>query len=348
MKPVVILKLLKNLNAMDRNNLIFLHVGLGSMGKRRIRNLLHCGISRNKIFGFDFSENRADEVAKEYGIKTFNNFERAVAEAKPSALIISTPPNQHHPYFLFAAKHKINFFVEVTTREDGYDELFPLLDGSFVAAPSCTYRYFPAVKKMKEVVSSNIIGRPLSFNHYLGQYLPDWHPYEDYRKVYFAQKETGGCREMFPYELVWLTDIFGSGVEKTIGIHKKISDLEITADDLYTTIVKLKNGVFGSVMIDLLNRKASRSLLVVGTSGTLEWNWLGNKIMVYTANDKKEFVIDVPVGEKIGQYTTSENPYQEEMGDFLLALEGKQAFPYTFTEDLSILRGLDFLNNELL
>lgn len=328
---------------MERSKIIFLQIGLGSMGKRRIRNLLYHKIEKARIFGFDPAANRCDEVAKEYGIKVYDNFEKAIEVAKPDALIISTPPNQHHPYFLFAARHKKHFFVELTTREDGYAELFPLLDGTFVAAPSCTFRYFPAIKKIKKLLAAGVIGQPLSFNHYLGQYLPDWHPYEDYRLVYFAQKETGGCREMFPYELIWLTDVFQSMVEKTTGVHKKISALEMTADDIYCVIAEFKNGIVGNIMIDLLNRQAERFLKIIGTLGTLEWNWLKHKIKIYTAADKKEQSIDLPTGEKVGRYNTVENPYQEEMGDFLLAVEGKTSFPYTFNEDLNILHNLDFI-----
>lgn len=315
------------------------------MGKRRVRNLLHYKIDRAHIFGFDPTADRRDEVAKEWGIKVYGDFEKAIEEVKPDVLIISTPPIQHHPYFLWAASHKKHFFVEVTTREDGYQDLFPLLDGTFVAAPSCTFRYFPAVKKIKELVAGGVIGKPLCFNHYLGQYLPDWHPYEDYRQVYFAKKDTGGCREMFPYELVWLTDIFRSEVKNITGVNKKISDLDITADDLYCVIAEFKNGVVGNMMIDLLNRKAARSLKIIGTLGTLDWCWLENKIKIFTAQDKKEQLFEVVAGEKIGQYNTSESAYQEEIGIFLSAIEKKINYPYTFEEDLNILSSLKFVKD---
>ncbi len=106
-------------------------------------------ISKDQIVGFDVSKKRCEEVSKEYGIKTINNFNRAIKEFNPEVFIISTPPNLHHQYFLYAARHKKHFFVEVPTTDQGYKKLISYLDGSFVAAPSCTFCYVPGVKKSK-------------------------------------------------------------------------------------------------------------------------------------------------------------------------------------------------------
>jgi len=246
----------------------------------------------------------------------------------------------HTEYFLYAAKNKKHFFVEAGTDTVGYDELIPMLDDSFVAAPSCTFRYFPAVRQLKKFLEEGVIGKPLCFTHYLGQYLPDWHPYEDYRKVYFSQKGTGGCREMFPYELIWLSDIFKSSVKKVQGIRGKISDLEMTADDIYISTVQFENGVVGSMLIDILNRKAGRFLNIIGEDGTLEWDWLGKTISIFTQGEEKK-VIDLSPGKKIAKYNTGEESYEVEVADFIDAIVGNLTFPYAFKEDEYILNTLD-------
>lgn len=318
----------------------FLIIGLGSMGRRRIRNLLFHGIEKRHILGLNPSPARCEDVARVYGIRTFSSFDEAKL-ASPDVYIICTPPQEHRKYFLRAAERKKHFFVEVATSPDGYHELYPLLDGTFVAAPSCTFRYFPGVIEISRLLEEGAIGRTLSFNHYLGQYLPDWHPYEDYRNVYFSKKETGGAREMFPYELIWLSDAFHSRVKRVTGLRGKISDLEMTADDVYAAIVQFDNEIIGTMMIDLLNRKACRTLKIIGTKGTIDWDWLGRTIHVYRAETKTEQVINLDNGKRVGAYQTGEEAYEAEIGDFLAAIEGMKPYPYSFQDDEALLRHLD-------
>ncbi len=325
---------------MPNANHRFLQVGLGSMGKRRIRNLLFHGVLPEQIIGFDFSPERCQEVLEKHGVRAFTSYDEAEKEADPDVVIISTPPNLHHDYFLAAAKKKRHFFVEVTTSDAGYDELKPLLDSSFVAAPSCTFRYFPAIKKIKELVVAGSVGKVLSFHYHLGQYLPDWHPWEDYRQVYFAQKETGACREMYGYELIWLTDLLGSTVKKVTGFAGKLSDLDMTADDSYLSVVEFKSGVVGTLSIDVIARAPFRTLRLLGTDGVLDWEWQNYTIKIYSASTKEWTTISLKPGEQEKNYVTTEDMYQEEMLHFLDAIDGKQPYPYSFDEDRQVLRTL--------
>lgn len=331
---------------MERNKLLFLHIGLGSMGKRRIRNLLWHGIPQEHIFGFDQSKERGQEAEEKYGIKTFSNFEEAVQAVNPDVYIISTPPNVHHDYFLHAAKLKKHFFVEVTTVDTGYTELEPLLDNSFVAAPSCTFRYFPAIKHVKEIIDSGRIGKILTFQYHLGQYLPDWHPWEDYRQVYFAQKETGACREMFGFELIWLTNLLQAPVKDVAGFTDKVSELEMSADDVYTAALRFENGVVGTMLIEVLARTPFRTLRLIGTEGVVEWEWLEYRIRVFDTSTKTWETTTIPKGPQEPGYVSTEEMYQEEIGYFLDAIEGKNAYPYTFAEDRGILKTLHRLEQK--
>ncbi len=323
----------------------FLIIGLGSMGKRRIRNLIFNGVDKDFIFGFDLLKEKREEAENKYGIKTFSDLIAADEEIHPDVFIISTPPNLHHQYFLFAAQKKKHFFVEATTTDEGYDQLYPHLDGTFVAAPSCTFRYFPAIKKIKEIVDSNKIGKILSFTYHLGQYLPDWHPWEDYRKVYFAQKETGGCREMFVFELIWILDLVKSEIIEIKGFVNKVSDLEMSADDVYSANLLFSNKIIGNVMVDVISRTPFRTLRLIGSEGVLEWEWLSYEIKVYDAKKKEWETTPLMQGGTEKGYVTTEDMYQEEIKLFLDAISGKNIYPYSFKEDQSILKALISLEN---
>jgi predicted dehydrogenase len=167
----------------------------------------------------------------------------------------------------------------------------------------------------------------------LGQYLPDWHPWEDYRQVYYAQKETGGCREMLPFELIWLTDIIGSRMEKVCGLTGKISNLEMSADDVYSMVVQFDNKIIGNVAIDLLARAPLRTLCLVGSDGVLQWEWLEHQLKIFRVKDKKWEIISLPRGDTKAGYNSTEEMYNEEIKIFLQAIDGRRSYPYTFKED---------------
>ncbi len=317
----------------------FLVIGLGSMGKRRIRNLLYHGVKSENIFGFNPTAQRCRRVTKLFKIKTTTSFVKAIKDFKPNVFIISSPPNQHAKYILYALKNKIHFFVEHPTEVSGYQEV--INDNTkLVKAPSCSLRYFPAIKQMKKIIDSNKIGKVLSFQYHLGQYLPDWHPWEDYRKVYFSKKATGACREMFAFELGWLGYLLGLKAKQIFGFNKKLSNLNMSADDYYSALVKFNNNIIGSMVIDVLSRAPFRTLRINGSQGVLEWEWQDYKIKIYSAQTKKWKIIKIEKGRSEKNYISTEDMYEEEIKYFLDAIVGKHKYPFSFKDNYHYLKAL--------
>jgi len=186
-------------------------VGLGSMGRRRLRNLTHLG--GHDLAGLELLDARREEVGREAGIPVFGSLEEAFGW-EPDALVISTPPDQHAPYALAAAERGLHFFTEASVVTTGMEEVIEAARGKdIVTAPSCTMRFHPACAKLRALIAGGAIGKPLTFTHHVGQWLPDWHPWEDYRTFYVAKRETGAAREIVPFELNWLTQLFGPVTE---------------------------------------------------------------------------------------------------------------------------------------
>ncbi len=311
------------------------------MGKRRIRNLLFHGVKKENIFGFDPRKDRCLEANAKYGVPTLDNFKKALKKADPDAYVISSPPNTHWRYFLNAAKNKKHIFIEHPTTDRGYKELLELMDGSFVVAPSCTLRFHPAVKIIKKITDKKQIGRILFFQYHLGQHLPSWHPWEDFREVYFSKKKTGACREMFAFELGWLTYALGlPRISKILGLTGKLSDLDMTADDIYSAILKFKNGMVGNIAIDLLSKKPFRTVRIIGSEGVLEWEWQDNAIKIFNPNINKWDIIKLKKGKSEKNYVTTEDMYEEEIGHFLKAIEKKYSYPFTIKENRQYIKAL--------
>ena len=307
------------------------------MGKRRIRNLL--ANSEKDIAGFDVRPERNKEAKEKYGIKVIENF-NDVSPEDFDVLIISTSPEAHGDYIRFAIQNKKHFFVEHPTSDDGYSDILKNRDLRIIMAPSSTLRYYTPIKMMKKILAEGKVGKILAFQYHMGQYLPDWHPWEDYRQVYFSKKETSACREMLPFELIWLNWLMDSRVADISGTITKVSDLDMDADDIILANLKYQNGILGNVLIDVISRKPVRTLRVLGSDGVLDWERFNHEIKVYDAKTKNTEIISVPKGNPETGYVNEEEMYNDEIKAFLDAVRGGAKYPFSFEENLQNLKAL--------
>lgn len=325
--------------------LTFLQIGLGSMGKRRIRNLF--ANNERNIIGFDILPKRARGARAKYGIKVIDDLNK-ISHKDFDVMIISVPPNKHGDYIRMALKNKKHFFVEHPVIDDGYQDIFSAKGGSagggknssVVMAPSCTMRFYTPIKMMKDILKQGKIGKILAFQYHMGQYLPDWHPWEDYRQVYFSKKETGACREMLPFELIWINWLMNSTVKNISGIITKVSDLDMDANDIALANLKYKNGILGNIIIDAISRKPFRTLRILATNGVLDWEGYDSTIKLYNAKSKDTGTILIPRGRPESDYINEEEMYNDEIKAFLDAVYGRAPYPFTFEENLENLKTL--------
>jgi len=327
----------------------YLVIGLGSMGKRRVRNLKALGMQN--IAGFDTRPDRRLEVRKKYDIPVFDTFEEAIKNYSPQVFVISTPPDLHMHYAYYASEYAISCFIEASVIDAcKIKELSERIkDSKIVIAPSCTMRYFPGPKKIKELIYSGKIGKVLNVNYQTGQYLPDWHPWEDIKDFYVSKRETGGAREIVPFELTWLNDIFGKS-KALACVKAKLSDLPADIDDVYHCLLQYDNNVLANITVEVISRpKSCREMRVIGSEGEIVFSADTNSVKyINTLLDKwVEFKFDSGTIEN--QYINPEEPYIAEMKDFVSAVEqcNQSLFPNTLDDDFDILQTLLNLENKV-
>jgi predicted dehydrogenase len=321
----------------------FLVVGLGSMGKRRIRNLHTLG--EIIIIGFDPRKDRCIEAEQKYEINTFQNFDEAI-NTKPDVMIISTPPDLHSKYAKIAIERKIHFFTEANVVTDEMTEIIDLLkNNDIVGVPSCTLRFHKMFLKLKTILMENKnLGNVLCILHHQGHYLPDWHPWEDYRDFYASKKRTGAGREMVPFELVWLTALFGK-IKSIKGSKTRTGILDSEIDDLYNAILDFESGVKGMLTVDVISRIPYRQIKIITEKGVIESDWNKKKIKIFTECDGwEEFIIDSGKPEK--NYVHGEGTYVDEIQGFIQAIKKEKKFPYSFKEDLYMLNLLETIEKD--
>ncbi|MEG1932582.1 MAG: Gfo/Idh/MocA family oxidoreductase, partial [Pygmaiobacter sp.] len=178
-------------------------VGLGSMGKRRAR--LIRGIDPAiGVCGVDFSAERRAE-AEGLGIKSYESIAAAICAESFDAAFVSTAPKSHAAVIGALLDAGLSVFTEINLISDGYAEnMQKAKERGVLLFLSSTMLYRGETQFIKKEVAA--FAKPVSYLYHIGQYLPDWHPWENYKNFFVGDKRTGGCREIFGIELPWLMD----------------------------------------------------------------------------------------------------------------------------------------------
>ena len=320
----------------------FLVVGLGSMGKRRIRNLKALGY--NEIAGFDLRGDRIDDAKSKYDITSFKSFDDAIDVFNPSAVIISTSPKYHMDYAFKCESLGLPSFIEASvTDSEKINELSRRSkESGVVIAPSCTMLYYPGPRLVKKFLNEGLIGKTLNINYHVGQYLPDWHPWEAISEFYVSDRETGGAREIVPFELTWLVDLLGQP-EALLCKKSKVSTLNAPIDDIYHCILNFPSDILCNLTIEVLSRpKATRELRIIGSKGLLVLSGEENCVKICTSGASEWSRFDLESGTVEDKYIYPEEPYIEEIKSFIDAANCRDQtrFPNTLHDDYKILETL--------
>lgn len=316
-------------------------IGLGSMGKRRIRLLSeHKDI---ELFGIDSQQSRCEEVKEKYGIKCYASVVEAVESEHPDAAVISTSPLSHATIIKGCLQSNLHVFTEINLVSDGYEENMNLAKGKGLTLfLSSTFLYQAETLKIIEKVKLANVSK-LNYIYHVGQYLPDWHPWESYNNYFIGNPRTNGCREILTIDLPWIVTAFGN-IKSVQVMKSKNSELNIDYNDNYLIMLEHESGAKGVFAADVVSRKAVRHFEVYGEDLHVTWDGTPESLISFDL-DKKE---DVPLlvdttTEHIEGYSNliDENPYRDELNAFLSAVkEGKKPM-WDFEKDLSILKAID-------
>jgi len=325
---------------------LILIIGLGSMGKRRIRNLQSLGLKN--IFGFDLREDRRIEAQNKYNIETFDSFESAVNKYKFDAFVISLPPDIHHVYMKKAIEANIPAFIEASVVDTDLDLIIAEAKRKKACLlPSCTFYFHPAIKIIAEVIKNDELGKISNILYHSGQYLPDWHTYEDVSEYYVSNKDTGGGREIVPFELTWITLILGLP-KRIVGFYKNTIAIKGAEeiDDTYNLLMDYGNMIF-NLTVDVVSRHATRRLIMNGDKKQLYWNWDDNMIKIFDPklNKWNEIKYEAISAQSGYNKNITEQMYIDEMAAFFKAAKGEGNFPNSLEQDRKVLKLLYAVEN---
>lgn len=273
----------------------YLIAGLGSIGRRHLQNLQALGEKDILLY----RTNRSALPEEELRGFPFETELSAALARHPRAVIISNPTSLHLQVAIPAALAGCHILLEkpISHSLENIEDLKAVTEktGSRILV-GYQFRFHPGLQRLRQLLKSEAIGKPCSVRCHWGEYLPGWHPWEDYHTGYSARSDLGGgviltISHPFDY-LRWL---FGE-VEAVWALTGQLGKLGLDVEDTAEIGMQFTNGLIASLHLDYNQRPPAHTLEVIGTEGILRWdNADGRVILIPTIGDRVQY-FSVPIG----------------------------------------------------
>ena len=290
-------------------------IGLGSIGKRHLRNIIRLGYNDICIVS------RAGVLPEEFNsLKVYSTINQAIADKEFDAAIICSPTAQHITQLKKILEVGIkNIYLEkpVSHKYDEIEEVNLLMQkNNSRVMVGFDMHYDLGLLHVKKLLDNNTIGNIISINAQVGQYLPDWRPHEDYSSGMSAKKETGGGVMLdLVHEFDYLQWLIGKPT-LIASLNTNSGSLNIETEDVAEVLVQFENGVIGTIHLDYLQPKLVRNCMVTGSKGSIFWNLVDSKV-IWILQDKTEHEFNYTGFERNDRFINI-------MKDFLLKKDNYQ------------------------
>lgn len=315
-------------------------IGLGSMGKRRIR-LLQELYPDYVILGVDGRTDRREEVEERLHIACYDDISNL--NESVDCAFICTSPLSHASIITKCLSNGWHVFTELNLVDDAYESNMKLaMEKGCKLFLSSTFFYREEIKYIRTKITQDV---KWNYIYHIGQYLPDWHPWENYKDFFIGEQRTNGCREIMAIELPWLIETFGE-VRKTHVLSDKMTDLNIGYHDNFMIQISHENGNKGILVVDVVSPYAVRKLEAYAEERYLCWDGTPESLRVL--NHSSGLLEKVSLNEETEHREgykefIVENAYKNEIQEFFkVVLENKSPL-YGFEKDQKILKLIDSL-----
>jgi len=245
-----------------------------------------------------------DELA---GFPVETDLAEALKKHQPEAVIVSNPTALHMDIAIPAAQTGCAIFLEKPIAENL--ERAATLRAAAAKSGSkilvgFQFRYHPTLNIARELIAAGAIGKVLSVHAHWGEYLPNWHPWEDYRQSYAARADLGGgVIVTLTHPLDYLRYLLGD-VESLWSLNGHISPLELAGvEDVAEIGLKFASGAVGGVHINYFQRPPVHRLEIIGTGGSLRWDNADGVLQHFQMPDDFGSISSQPTPAQVKQYT---------------------------------------------
>ena len=277
-----------------------------------------------------------DTIARRLDIRELTSLDEALAQG-PEIAFICNPTRLHLPIAQQLADAGCHLFIEkpIADTLDGVHDLARTVQTrGLVAVVGCQLRFHPLLRRVHALLHADAIGQPTSARIAVGEYLPGWHPYEDYRTSYAARRDLGGGVILtLIHELDYAYWLFGAP-RTLFAVGGTLSGLELDVEDTASILMDCgtpDRALPVHVQMDFVQRPPSRGCEIVGTSGRIVVDLVRGSLDWRGAAGELVEQIEVPDFERNTLFT-------DEMRHFLACVRGDEVPIVPLSDGIATLR----------
>jgi predicted dehydrogenase len=283
-------------------------LGCGSIGRRHIKNLVEIG--GVDLLAFDPKLEACSTIGSSLSVVTTSTL-AAVWEWRPEVAVVCSPTADHVKLATQAVSEGAHVFLEkpLSHSLDGVDRLAALVDDKkLVSMVGCNMRFHPGPVSIRELLFEGAIGELIAMRLQSGSYLPRWRPTQDYRQSYSASPASGGAILDCIHEIdlaLW----YGGPARFEASLVSPASSLGLATDGLAEILLRHDSGATSAIHLNFVQRDYRRTCELIGTSGTLYWDFARKSVTIFGEDGNESRVIQQPPGWELNDMYVDEMTY---------------------------------------
>ncbi len=307
-------------------------IGVGSMGRNHAR--VYADLKNVELVGVsDINLQTAETVALRFGVSGYSDYRQMLDEQRPDAVSIAVPTIDHLSVAIEAIQRKIHLLIEKPisfTVSEGKQIIDMAAQAGVHLMIGHIERFNPAVVALKEYLASGALGRVFQID---------------------ARRQGP-----FPARVVDVGVVIDLAVHD-LDVMRYLSDTEVvriyaeteqcihgTREDLLTGLVRLRDGIVGTLTVNWLTPTKIRELYVTGERGMFHVDYLTQDLYFYENAavsdgnwDTLHVLRGVSEGKMIRYVVNKKEPLSAELEAFLSAVCGEAPVAVTGQDGLKVL-----------
>ncbi|MBD3585341.1 Gfo/Idh/MocA family oxidoreductase [Salinimonas sp. HHU 13199] len=304
-------------------------VGIGNIAQRHRANIKKM-FSGATVYALSSSGRTPDTIPDNCDV--FLSCFDAIPFTDIDVAIIASPAPFHKTHALVFIEKNIPTLIEkpVATNVHDVEEIMSASSKNRtpVGVGYCL-RFLSSAGVVKKLISDNRLGEIYNVIIETGQHLSQWRPGKDYTQSVTAQKALGGGALFeLSHEFDYCQWIFGA-LTLRHAIVRSSGQLNLDVEDQADIVASLSAGGVVNIHLDLLQHQVRRTCRVIGSEGTLEWDLVANKVVVFDKQGERIIYADAQ-WDKNSMYIAMLN-------DFISNTDNEHTVA-TLAESLSVIR----------